>query len=391
MEKTIILDHNSEKMVLWETPRIFSKKDYGENELKQVIKRSKNPIISDWRRKRFEEYKKLGFPVWKRLDFRNIVLPKYKISKDLGTIENLDEKGYQILKNMDFEGPDRKYVLLSDVFFNKGFYISVENDEKKYFIEIPENDVVVENNIVNVSEGFLKLTRFFKSDNSSFRNSVTRILAEEKSKLMLITLNLLSSDSISIESLFIDVKDNAELDIYDLNFYGKKSISHVFIRFLGNNAKVKIFSYSLQKDKNVSDLLYGMRFYGKDNEGLILGKSAVKDEGKVIIRGILDIKKGAKNTIAREQADFLILSEKAMGDAIPSIFVDENEITASHGVTLGKIDEEVIYYMMTRGLTEEEAKRLFIFGFFNDLLEKIHMEGKLEDELKNSLQRFSNT
>ena len=391
MEKAIILEHDSEKMVLWETPHVFLKKDFEEDELRKVLKLSRNSLISNWRKKRFEEYKKLGFPVWKRVDFKDFVLPEYSVTEDLGTIEDLDKKGYQILEDIDFEGPDRKLVLLSDVFFNKGFYISVENERKEYFVEIPENDVVIENNVVSISEGFLKLIRLFKSENSSFRNSVTRVLAEENSKVVLITLNFLSPSSTNIESLFVDVKNNVDLEIYDLNFCGKRSISHVFVRFLGDDSKVKIFSYSLQRNKNVSDLFYGMRFYGKNNEGLISGKSAVKDEGKVVMRGVLDIRKGAKDTVAREQADFLLLSKRAMGDAIPSIFVDENEVTASHGVTFGKIDEESIYYMMTRGFTEEEARKFLIFGFFNDLLEKIHMEENLGDELKSSLQRFSNT
>lgn len=80
---------------------------------------------------------------------------------------------------------------------------------------------------------------------------------------------------------------------------------------------------------------------------------------------MIDIENGAENSNAYLKADVLMLSDEARAHVVPSLEIKENDIKASHGATITKINEEQIFYMMSRGLSRTKAKKLIVEGFLN--------------------------
>jgi len=129
-----------------------------------------------------------------------------------------------------------------------------------------------------------------------------------------------------------------------------------------------------------------MRFEGEDAEGKLKGNGVVDGAGKIVFRGILDVKRGSKNIVAEETEHTLILSPNARMDAIPSLWVDENDVTASHSASSSSLDEDELFYLMTRGVDEIEAKKLIVRGVFNELLDEL--DESLKGEVENVVNRI---
>ena len=98
---------------------------------------------------------------------------------------------------------------------------------------------------------------------------------------------------------------------------------------------------------------------------MILGKS------QLIFNGIGHILHGAKGADAQQESRVLMLSKQGRGDANPILLIDDNDVTAGHAASVGRIDEEQMYYLMSRGLSKELAERLVIRGFLGPVLNKI--------------------
>ena len=130
--------------------------------------------------------------------------------------------------------------------------------------------------------------------------------------------------------------------------------------------------------KQHMDLLATLRHRGRRTDGLMLAKGVLAGRARAIYRGTSDIERGAKDSNSQQKENVLHLSGDVRSDAIPALFINENELQAGHAATTGKIDEEQMFYMASRGVPRREAERLIVHGFFAPLLERIPLESARE-------------
>jgi Fe-S cluster assembly protein SufD len=97
-------------------------------------------------------------------------------------------------------------------------------------------------------------------------------------------------------------------------------------------------------------------------------KGAVKDNGRSVFQGLIEVSPGAAGTDAFLTNRNLILNDGARSDSIPSLKIGNNDVKCSHGSTTGRIDEEHLFYLMSRGFSREEAREMLVVGYFEDLL-----------------------
>lgn len=93
-----------------------------------------------------------------------------------------------------------------------------------------------------------------------------------------------------------------------------------------------------------------------------------KDNAKLEIAGTTHIANGASKTLTKQNARIMLIDGSSRGIAKPILKIDENDVKASHGATLGQINEEHLFYLKSRGLSEAEAKRLIVLGYFNPVV-----------------------
>ncbi|MBO8160811.1 MAG: SufD family Fe-S cluster assembly protein [Thermosipho sp. (in: Bacteria)] len=376
MEKTLELMLDGKKAVVASPEETFEG-DYDENVFAEVLENVGNVYTKEYVIERFKEYIDIGFPIWKRMNVKNIKLPVYKYKS---YFNDLSKEQLMYILNYDFEGAHRKYVLLSDIFSSKGKFIEI-NDTQKMILETNSE---ITNDFIRVT-GDAVVIRLIRND--SFSNNTVRFVVENNAKLTLYNLYFSSQNSFGVNNLFIWAKNDAKVFVRDFYSGKGKIASYLGVKLMDTRAKVELKPYFLGSGSSIFDLLYLFRFIGQENVGMLKAEGAMSDSGKVIFRGILDIRRGAKNVEASESERCILLSPDSTMEAIPSLLVDENEIVASHAASSSPLDEDSVFYLMTRGFSKEEAKRYIINGIFESLKEELS-EYKLEGLVENALEEF---
>ena len=126
--------------------------------------------------------------------------------------------------------------------------------------------------------------------------------------------------------------------------------------------------------------------FGKNSDGQILKHGVMKDSASSVFNGIGKIEHGASKSNAEQESRVLMLSEKARGDANPILLIDEDDVTAGHAASAGRIDPLQLYYLMSRGISKKEAERLVIHGFLAPVVNQLPIES-VKNQLIDVIER----
>jgi Fe-S cluster assembly protein SufD len=126
--------------------------------------------------------------------------------------------------------------------------------------------------------------------------------------------------------------------------------------------------------------------FGQHTKGYILTHGVMKDSATSIFNGIGKIEHGASKSDAVQESRVLMLSEKARGDANPILLIDEDDVTAGHAASVGRVDKVQLYYLMSRGIPKAEAERLVIHGFLAPVVNQLPIEG-VKKQLTEVIER----
>ena len=162
---------------------------------------------------------------------------------------------------------------------------------------------------------------------------------------------------------------------------GSDEIS-VKAKLLGRGAKLNVVGAFFLGDKDEVKVNVNIDHVAPDTTSDTLIKSVLTDRAVGSFYGLISIKKGAKNTNTFFREDALLLSDSAKAEAIPSLEIDENEVKAGHASTVGPVDAEQLFYLMSRGITQKESRKLIVQGYFTGVLNQL-----LKKE-KNRLETF---
>lgn len=118
----------------------------------------------------------------------------------------------------------------------------------------------------------------------------------------------------------------------------------------------------------------------------LLFKGAIDDEARSVFRGLIRVHPKAQRTDAYQTNRNLVLSAKARADSLPNLEIQADDVRCSHAATVGQLDEEEIFYLLSRGIPKGEAVRLVVFGFFAEVLDQLPLEG-VRGELLRAVER----
>ncbi|MES4787346.1 MAG: Fe-S cluster assembly protein SufD, partial [Nitrospiraceae bacterium] len=123
----------------------------------------------------------------------------------------------------------------------------------------------------------------------------------------------------------------------------------------------------------------------------LLFKGVLKDKARTIYQGLIHVHKNAQRSDAYQANRNLVLSPKSRADSIPGLEIEANDVRCTHGATVGQVDEEQMFYLRSRGLSEAHAQRLIVEGFFEPLMDRIPLEAvrtKLREAIHEKLGAF---
>ncbi len=155
---------------------------------------------------------------------------------------------------------------------------------------------------------------------------------------------------------------------------------------IGDNSvgdtKTVVVGRGTQKQNFTTQVIH----WGKNSDGQILKHGVMKDSASSIFNGIGKIEHGATKANAEQESRVLMLSEKARGDANPILLIDEDDVTAGHAASVGRVDPIQLYYLMSRGVSKQEAERLVIHGFLAPVVNVLPIEG-VKKQLTEVIER----
>ncbi|HVF53338.1 MAG TPA: Fe-S cluster assembly protein SufD [Actinomycetota bacterium] len=111
----------------------------------------------------------------------------------------------------------------------------------------------------------------------------------------------------------------------------------------------------------------------------LLYKGALKEHSRSEYSGLIKVAKGAQGTDAYQANRNLVLSEDAMAHSIPQLEIEANEVRCTHGATVSPVEEEHLFYLLSRGIDRVTAQKLIVFGFFGEVLDRVRLEGVRDD------------
>ncbi|MDQ6418312.1 Fe-S cluster assembly protein SufD [Paenibacillus sp. LHD-117] len=193
-----------------------------------------------------------------------------------------------------------------------------------------------------------------------------------------------SGVDMTIRRAIVENDGRVEWIIGDLNDGHTLSDTKSIMKGQGSTSDVKVISVG--KNAQQMSLTTQAVHFGKSSDSNMITRAVMKDSASAIINGITKIEHGATKANGVQTEKVLMLSPKARGDANPILLIDEDDVTAGHAASVGQVNPEQVYYLMSRGISKQDAERLIIYGFLAPVVSEISVEA-VRTQLQRLLER----
>ena len=184
----------------------------------------------------------------------------------------------------------------------------------------------------------------------------TKLVAHPYSKIHLVKVQLLGSNYVQIDDTTGECDDGAKIEVTQIELGGSKVYAQVKNELNGYESKFKSDTAYITENGQILDMNYVVNHHGAKTDTKMIVKGVVGDAALKVYRGTIDFKRGCTDATGDEQEETLLMSKTAINKSIPMILCDEENVAGTHGATLGRLGADELFYMQSRGISEEEAK-----------------------------------
>ncbi len=283
---------------------------------------------------------------------------------------------------------ENKFTALNSAVFSGGSFIYIPKNTKldrplQSYFRINSKDlgqfertliIVDDNSSLHYVEGCTAKSY----STSNLHAAVVEIYVGKNSKCRYSTIQNWATNVYNLVTKRAVVEENGTMEWIDGNIGSKKTMKYPCCVLKGDNSKGTCITISVATTNQHQDSGARMIHVGKNTESSIISKSIAKCGGKADFRGEIKIEKEADNSSSIVKCDTLILDEKSSSDAFPIDTVKNKKSNIEHEATVSKISEEKLFYLMSRGLSEEEAIDLVVLGFTEEFKKELPMEYAVE-------------
>ena len=212
----------------------------------------------------------------------------------------------------------------------------------------------------------------------SLHSAVVEIIAKPGAHVRYTTIQNWSNDVYNLVTKRAYAHANATVEWVDGNLGSKLTMKYPSIYLLGPGAKGEILSVAFAGKKQHQDAGGKVVHLAPMTTSRITSKSISKDGGRTTYRGLLHVAKGARGVKSTVRCDALLMDEYSRTDTYPYNEINEDDATITHEATVGKIGEDQLFYLMSRGLSEQEALSMIVMGFMEPFTKELPMEYAIE-------------
>jgi Fe-S cluster assembly protein SufD len=372
--------------------------------------------LAERRLEAFDLYEKLDYPDPKSEDWRYVNVRGFDFDRFAAPVAPVDPPAFPEITQKGVVFGDFATVLRDNPdLLKEHFFTDVPLDEHKF--TALHGAFHTEGVLVYVPRGVeveipLEVVRRVDGGGSTFPH--TTIVVDEQASLTFVDRFTSDDDdeSLSIGVVEVEARRGATVNYISLQTWGRRVHHFQTQRFTGHRdstvrslavnlgsafARTQVESV-LKGEGSFSEML-GLYFADRDQHFAqrtlqshnaphatsdLLYKGALKERSRSEYSGLIKVLKGAQGTDAYQANRNLVLSEEAIARSIPQLEIEANEVRCTHGATVSPVEEEHLFYLMSRGIDRVTAQKLIVFGFFGDVLDRIRLP-ELREELSSTI------
>lgn len=283
---------------------------------------------------------------------------------------------------------DNKFAALNSAVWSGGSFVyvpkgvTVELPLQAYFRLNVANIGQFERSLIIADEGakvhYVEGCTAPTYSTNSFHSGVIEIIVKKGARVRYTTIQNWSTNVYNLVTQRAKVEECGTMEWVDCNLGSKLTMKYPSTYLVGPGAHGEILSVAFASNGQLQDAGGKVIHFAPNTSSKITSKSISKNGGRSSYRGLLKVYKGATNVRSNTVCDALILDPQSRSDTYPTIEIDEEDVTIGHEASVSKIGEEQLFYLMSRGLSQEEATTMVVSGFIEPLVKELPMEYAVE-------------
>jgi Fe-S cluster assembly protein SufB len=283
---------------------------------------------------------------------------------------------------------DNKFAALNSAVWSGGSFVYVPKGVKvdlplqAYFRLNTANVGQFERTLIIVDEGasvhYVEGCTAPQYTTDSFHSGVIEIIVKEGARSRYSTIQNWSTNVYNLVTQRAKVFKNATHEWVDANLGSKVTMKYPSCYLMEPGAHGEMLSMAFAGPGQTQDAGGKMYHFAPNTSSKVTSKSISKAGGRASFRGLLKVYKGAKGVKSNTVCDALLLDPQSRSDTYPYIEIDEDDVTIGHEASVSKVGEEQLFYLMSRGLSQEEATTMVVSGFIEPLVKELPMEYAVE-------------
>ena len=283
---------------------------------------------------------------------------------------------------------DNKFAALNSAVWSGGSFIyvpkgvSVDIPLQAYFRINTENMGQFERTLIVVDEGawvhYVEGCTAPVYSSDSLHSAVVEIIVLRNGRCRYTTIQNWSKNVYNLVTKRAQAWEGATMEWVDGNIGSKLTMKYPAIQLMGEGAKGEVLSVAFAGDGQHQDAGAKVSHFAKNTSSSITSKSISKGTGRSTYRGLVKVAKGCTGVKSNVECDALLLDEHSRTDTYPYMEIDEEDVSISHEASVSKISETQLFYLQTRGLSEEQASMMIVNGFIEPIVKQLPMEYAVE-------------
>ncbi|WP_431922671.1 Fe-S cluster assembly protein SufB [Nonomuraea jabiensis] len=283
---------------------------------------------------------------------------------------------------------DNKFAALNSAVWSGGSFIyvppnvEVEIPLQAYFRINTENMgqfertliIVDENSYVHYVEGCT--APIYSSD--SLHSAVVEIIVKKNARCRYTTIQNWSNNVYNLVTKRAVAYEGATMEWIDGNIGSKVTMKYPAVYLMGEHAKGETLSVAFAGEGQHQDAGSKMVHLAPNTSSSVISKSVARGGGRTSYRGLVQIEEGAHGSASTVKCDALLVDQISRSDTYPYVDVREDDVKMGHEATVSKVSEDQLFYLMSRGLDEDEAMAMIVRGFVEPIARELPMEYALE-------------
>ena len=250
---------------------------------------------------------------------------------------------------------------------------------------IPKNQIISEPVKVTLADDNNEDLKIVVEENASVKiileiaskdveknNYKLNLIAKANAQVKYLLVSELESNDALLDHIFTAERD-AKLDLIG-GFVSNVINAKMHVDLVGPGAEVKMRAVAVSSEHHIQNIDVLIVHKAPDTFGDMTNIGIANKHGKIILNGVEKIEKGMKRANAFQTLKGIITSDTAVCEVNPILLIDEFDVQAGHGATIGKLEEDQLYYLQSRGLTKAEAEKLIVNGFLKPIIDEIDDE-----------------